>query len=170
MCLTSAGALENGEISQAGQVVSQALGQMGFTEEDDEHTPFGERYGYPNGFWCDMFVSWCADEAGVSEEAFPRSVNCARQTRAFTALGQYQESAFRGGTYLPQQGDLVMFYSQKSDRIHHVGLVLYVENGRVFTVEGNALTGRLDYPAEEVSDARIPEIEPNDYVTCNRDG
>lgn len=154
--------------SQSGDVVAQALSQMGVTEGEDEYTVYGERYGYPHGYWCDMFVSWCADEAGVSREAFPRSVNCARHTRAFTALGRYYESAARGGTYVPQQGDLVLFYSYDKDgRIHHVGLVLYVEDEQVFTVEGNALTGRLDYPAGVVSEARIPEIEPNDYVTAN---
>lgn len=166
--LTSVRALEGGGISQSGQVVAQALAQMGYTEGDDEFTVFGQRYGYPNGFWCDMFVSWCADEAQVSKEAFPRSVNCARHCRAFTALGRYQNSAARGGTYTPLQGDLVLFHDLKTGRIHHVGLVLYIEDGWLFTVEGNALTARLDYPAEEVSEARIPEIEPNDYVTVNR--
>lgn len=167
LCLTPVRALGGQEISQSGLVVAQALGQMGFTEEDDEHTPFGERYGYPNGYWCDMFVSWCADEAGVSEEAFPRSVNCARHCRTFTALGRYHASASRGGTYLPQQGDLVLFHND-SGRIHHIGLVLYVEEETLFTVEGNTLTGRLDYPADVVSEARVPEEEPNDYVTVNR--
>lgn len=166
--LPPAQALEGGGISQSGQVVAQALAQMGYTEGDDEFTVFGQRYGYPNGFWCDMFVSWCADEAQVSKEAFPRSVNCARHTRAFTALGRYQNSAARGGAYTPLQGDLILFHDLKSGRIHHVGLVLYIEDSWVFTVEGNALTARLDYPAEEVSEARIPEIEPNDYVTVNR--
>lgn len=167
LCLTPVRALGLGAASQSGLVVAEALGQMGFTEEDDEYTPFGVRYGYPHGYWCDMFVSWCADEAGVSEEAFPRSVNCARHSRAFTAMGRYYESAARGGTYVPQQGDLVLFYND-SGRIHHVGLVLYVENGMLFTVEGNALTTRWDYPATVVSEARIPEEEPNDYVTVNR--
>lgn len=167
LCLTPVWALEEGGVSQSGLVVAQALGQMGFTEGDDEYTPFGERYGYPNGYWCDMFVSWCADEAGVSREAFPRSVNCARQSRAFSALGRYYASAARGGTYLPQQGDLVFFYND-AGRIHHVGLVLYVEGETLFTVEGNTLTSRLDYPAEVVSEARVPEEEPNDYVTVNR--
>ena len=166
--LPFARALEDGGLSQSGQVVAQALGQMGYTEGDGELTVFGQRYGYPNGFWCDMFVSWCADEAQVSKEAFPRSVNCARHCRAFTALGRYKNSAARGGTYTPLQGDLVLFHDLETGRIHHIGLVLYVEDGRVFTVEGNALTARLDYPAEEVSEARIPEIEPNDYVTVNR--
>ncbi len=167
LLLAPARAAEAGELSQSGRVVAQALKQMGFTEGEDEFTPFGVRYGYPHGYWCDMFVSWCADEAGVSEEAFPRSVNCARHCRAFTALGRYRSSAARGGTYTPLQGDLVLFYNS-SGRIHHVGLVLYVEDGTLFTVEGNALTARLDYPAEEVSEARIPEIEPGDYVTVNQ--
>ena len=141
LCSTPVRALEAEEPSQAGRVVLQALGQMGFTEGDDEYTPFGVRYGYPNGYWCDMFVSWCADEAGIPKEAFPRSVNCARHCRAFTGLGRYYASASRGGTYLPQQGDLVLFHND-SGRIHHVGLVLYVEDETLFTIEGNALTTR----------------------------
>lgn len=46
--------------------------------------------------------------------------------------------------------------------------MLYVEDGTLFTVEGNALTVRWDYPPEIVSPARVPEEEPNDYVTVNR--
>lgn len=167
LCLTPVRALEEGELSQSGQVVAKALEQMGFTEEDDEHTPFGVRYGYPNGYWCDMFISWCADEAGMSKEAFPRSVNCAKHVERFSALERYHASAARGGTYVPQQGDLIFFYND-SGRIHHVGLALYVENETLFTVEGNALTTRWDYPAAVVSEARVPEEEPNDYVTVNR--
>ena len=71
LCLGGVPARALEPVSQSGAVVAQALGQMGFTEGDDEYTPFGQRYGYPNGYWCDMFVSWCADEAGVSKEAFP---------------------------------------------------------------------------------------------------
>lgn len=167
LCLTPAQALEDQALSQSGRVVAQALGQMGVTEENDEYTPFGAWYGYPNGHWCDMFVSWCANEAGVSREAFPRSASCTQYCRAFTALGRYYASAARGGDYLPRQGDLV-FFCKDSGQIHHVGLVLYVEDGTLFTVEGNALTLRLDYPAEVVSEARVPEEEPNDYVTVNR--
>lgn len=164
----SARALSDSGLSQSGRVVAQALGQMGYTEGEGESTVFGQRYGYPNGYWCDMFVSWCADEAQVPKAAFPRSVSCARHCQSFSAMGRYQNSAARGGSYVPLQGDLVLFQDLESGRIHHIGLVLYVENGQVFTVEGNALTARLDYPAKEVSEARIPEIEPNDYVTSNR--
>lgn len=46
--------------------------------------------------------------------------------------------------------------------------MLYVEDETLFTVEGNALTVRWDYPPETVGPARVPEEEPNDYVTVNR--
>lgn len=166
-CLTSAQAAEPGGVSQAGRVVAEALGQMGLTEEDNEHTPFGDHFGLPYGHWCDMFVSWCAGEAGVSPKAFPRSVSCTRHCRAFTALGRYRDSAARGGSYVPLQGDLALFCDE-GGRIHHIGLVLYVEDGTLFTIEGNALTVRWDYPPELVGPARVPEEEPNDYVTVNR--
>jgi len=155
------------ELSESGRVVAAALSQMGYTEGEEEYTKFGERFGYPHGYWCDMFVSWCADQAGVPKTAFPRSVNCSRHCEMFTATGRYQSGAARGGTYTPRQGDLALFQKPDTGRIHHVGLVLYVEDGKIFTVEGNALTVRWDYPAAEVAEARVPEIEPYDYVTCN---
>lgn len=159
--------LASGGWSQSGEVVAWALSQMGRTEEPDEYTIFGELYGYPHGFWCDMFVSWCADQAGVPEKAFPRSVNCAEHVRMFSAIGRYQPSAFRGGGYIPLQGDLALFRNTETGRIHHVGLVLYVEDGKVFTIEGNALTKRWDYPEDVVDRARDDDLEPCDYVTCN---
>lgn len=167
LCMTPVWALEGRGVSLSGLVVAEALGQMGFTEEDDEHTSFGECYGFPYGHWCDMFVSWCADEAGVSSEVFPRSVSCTRHWKAFAALGRCRDSAARGGSYVPLQGDLAFFCSREG-QIHHIGLVLYVEDGTLFTVEGNALTVRWDYPPEIVSPSRVPKEEPNDYVTVNR--
>lgn len=179
LCLTCARAAEgpygetadrilaSGAWSQSGAVVAQALSQMGRTEEPDEYTVFGESYGYPHGFWCDMFVSWCADRAGVPESAFPRSVNCAQHVRMFSAIGRYQPSAARGGSYIPLQGDLALFRNPETGRIRHVGLVLYAEDGKVFTIEGNALTTRWDYPADVVDQARDDDLEPCDYVTCN---
>lgn len=115
-----------------------------------------------------MFVSWCADEARVPEEDFPRAASCGEHYRQFRAMGRYRNSAARGGSYVPQQGDLVLFHSLRTGIIHHIGLVLYVENGQVFAVEGNALTNRLDYSAEEVSAARRSRLDPKDYVTVNQ--
>lgn len=167
LCLTPVQALGSNGQSQSGKVVAQALAQMGYTEAENEYTVFGAWYGFPRGYWCDMFVSWCAAQAGVRSAAFPRAASCTQHVRMFSAMGRYQPSAARGGTYTPLQGDLVLFQYPDTGVTHHVGLVLYVEDGKLFTIEGNALTNRWDYPADVVSEARDGDIEPLDYVTCN---
>ena len=49
--------------------------------------------------------------------------------------------------------------------MRHVGIVLCVENGYVFAIEGNTLTNRLDYPYYEcVEPLRNADFEPKDYV------
>lgn len=70
---------------------------------------------------------------------------------------------------MPQQGDVIFFYNYvdypKANVLRHVGLVLCVENGYVFTIEGNTLTNRLDYLYyEEVLPLRNIDFQPNDYV------
>ena len=60
---------------------------------------------YPNGYWCDMFVSWCANQAGVSWNVFPASSSCTLHVNQFKQQGRFYPSAIRGGSYIPQQGD-----------------------------------------------------------------
>ena len=155
-------------LSQSGETINIALSQMGYTEGAKELTKYGQRFGYPNGYWCDMFVSWCAREAGLSEDVFPSSISCGEHYQMFKAKGQWQDSLLRGGSYEPRQGDLVLFRSVKTGSITHIGYVLYVEDGCVFTIEGNALTNRLDYPPETVNPLRKDSKEPPDYVTVNQ--
>lgn len=155
-------------LSQSGETIHIALSQMGYTEGAKELTKYGQRFGYPNGYWCDMFVSWCAREAGLSTDVFPSSISCGQHYRMFKEKGQWQNSLLRGGNYEPRQGDLVLFRSVKTGSITHIGYVLYVEDGYLFTIEGNALTNRLDYPPETVSPLRKDSKEPPDYVTVNQ--
>lgn len=157
--------------SQSGKVVSAALSQVGYTERSDEFTQFGQWFGISKGYWCDMFVSWCADQAGVPREIFPPSASCTAHVRLFTKKGQYVRSAARGGNALPQQGDLIFFYDPICDpdgrRLTHVGLVLYTENGRVYTVEGNALTNRTDCAYQILHENHRDKLDPDDYVAVN---
>ena len=170
LCLTPAvagGGEDEESLSQSGRVIAEALSYMGYTEGAKESTIFGQRYGYPNGYWCDMFVSWCAEEAGVPAEIFPVHVTCSVHCRLFDELGCFETSAAYGGSYIPRQGDVVFFCYTRSKAIHHIGLVLYVEDGKLFTVEGNTVTDRLDHPAAEVSALRKGALDPLDYVTVN---
>ena len=52
-------------------VVSAALGEVGYTEEDNEFSKYGQWYGYPHSYWCAMFVSWAGNEAGVPSSILP---------------------------------------------------------------------------------------------------
>lgn len=163
-----AGAWENDTRSDA--VTAAALGEVGYTEQDNEFTKYGQWYGLSNSYWCAMFVSWAGKEAGVPAGILPRGAYCPSMVNTFQAQGRFFDSAARGGDYVPQQGDLIFYYAPDSEPegnsvATHIGIVLYTENGRVFAIEGNALTVRHDLPplTGEYDDS----FDPPDYVTVN---
>lgn len=162
-------AWENATRSDA--VVSAALGEVGYTEGDNEFSKFGKWYGQSHSYWCAMFVSWAANEAGVPQRVIPRAAYCPYQVSGFRSADRFYDSQARGGDYVPQQGDIIFFYNslakpEGNTIATHVGIVLYVENGEVFSIEGNALTGRTDL-TERVAEYD-DSMDPPDYVTVNR--
>lgn len=79
--------------------------------------------------WCACFVSWCANECGyIDEGILPKSASVATYRSFFRQKGLLKED----GAYVPQVGDLILFGSDE-----HIGIVQYVEGGRVITIEGN---------------------------------
>lgn len=162
-------AWENNTRSDA--VVSAALGEMGYTEGDNEYSKYGKWYGFSHSYWCAMFVSWAANEAGVPTRIIPKAAYCPYQVSGFRSAGLFYDSPALGGDYVPRQGDIIFFYDplakpEGNTIATHVGIVLYVENGEVFSIEGNALTSRMDLTEwmAEYDDS----MNPPDYVTVNR--
>lgn len=166
---TSARAEEN--TSRSDRVVSAALSQIGYTERSDEFTKYGQWYGLPCDYWCAMFLSWSAAQAGVSQSVFPKAAYCPYMVSFFQQRGQFRDSAALGGTYVPQQGDLIFYYKPEDPQeillAVHVGLVLYVENGTVFSIEGNSLTARLDQQGWQSRLTEYKDRLPDNYVTVN---
>lgn len=126
-------------------------------------------YGYPNAYWCDMFVSWCAKEAGYPKSLFPWDKSCTSHMRTFERMGAYHPSLSRGGDYIPRQGDLIFFYDAnkypKGNVLLHVGIVLFTEGNTVCTIEGNTRTTRRDYDyCSELAAQR--ENEPESIKDC----
>ena len=158
--------------AKSADVVAAALGEVGAAEGPGEYSKYGEWYGLPNSYWCDMFVSWCAMKGNIPAEKFPRHCSCTDHVKRFVKMGRYQESMARGNSYIPQQGDVIFFYNNvrypSGSVKNHTGLVLYVEDGYVYTIEGNALANRLDLSYDIVSAQRNDAKEPPDYVTVNR--
>ena len=45
--------------------IGVALTQVGYEEGEDNYTKYGVWYDMPNAPWCGIFVSWCAEQAGI---------------------------------------------------------------------------------------------------------
>lgn len=95
--------------------------------------PYWSWYGFSGRVdWCGCFVSWVFNEAGLLGTAIPK----------FSIAGDglnwfINNKLFRDRNYIPRSGDLIFFDYNYDGRIEHVGIVDRVENGRVYTIEGN---------------------------------
>lgn len=120
------------------QIVEVALGEYG--------TVGGDKYrqwytGYADGQpWCATFISWCAEQCGLIEQGvIPKFQGCNWGVSWFIEKGLFHYSPYYGGGgYTPKTGDII-FYSKSHIKYDssHVGIVQYVEDGHVITIEGN---------------------------------
>ena len=136
----------------------------GLTGSDEEIvkvalTQLGNTGGYPYwaycGFssrveWCACFVSWCAGQCGYIEKGLiPNTGSPEVQVAWFKSQGKWQE-----GSITPTPGMIIFYDWYGKNFPDHVGIVEYVENGIVHTVEGNSSDSvrQRQYP---VGDSRI---------------
>ena len=110
----------------------------------------GESYWSWYGFdsrveWCACFVSWCADQAGMLENGeLPKFASCNSQ-----GVPWFQERGrWKDRSYTPSLGDIIFFDWDSDQKADHVGIVEKVENGIIYTIEGNSddVCQRNSYP------------------------
>ena len=94
--------------------------------------PYWSWYGFDSRVaWCACFVSWCYNQAGLSE---PRFSGCTSGGMAwFQSRGQW---ANRGYSDIAP-GDAIFFDWDNSGNADHVGIVIGTDGTNVYTVEGN---------------------------------
>ena len=119
--------------------INIALHEVGYQEMDangktgtsGNYTKYGAWYGINPGAWCAMFVSWCANQAGVSTTIIPKyaSVSIGMQWYQDRGWFKYKEE------YTPKAGDIMFM---KSSGASHTGIVLYCDGVTLYTVEGNS--------------------------------
>ena len=98
-------------------------------------------YGYDQGAeWCAIFVSWCADQAGILGTTLPKEASCGSYVTWLKARGMFQPAS-----YTPKPGDIIFFDFKGTGAPVHVGIVERVENGRIYTIEGNTGDGSSYY-------------------------
>ena len=84
--------------------------------------------------WCAIFVSWCADQCGYLDAGvLPKMEGVRPYVDWFIERGQWQ-----GRDYEPIPGDIIFFDWESDGLADHVGIVEKVEDGLIYTVEGNS--------------------------------
>ncbi|MBQ4545880.1 MAG: CHAP domain-containing protein [Oscillospiraceae bacterium] len=117
-------------------IVAVAQSQIGNVGGD----PYWSWYGFSERVdWCACFVSWCANECGYIENGIiPKFASCAIGVNWFQSRGQWVDSSAE-----PVPGMIIFFdwdedITGQDGRPNHVGIVEKVENGMVYTIEGNS--------------------------------
>lgn len=113
-------------------IVDVALTQVGNVGGE----PYWSWYGFTNHVeWCACFVSWCADQCGYLDSGtYPKFSGCVFGMQWFQQRGLWLD-----GSAEPTPGMLIFFDWATQDGVpDHVGIVEKVENGMVYTVEGNS--------------------------------
>lgn len=98
----------------------------------------GELYWRWYGFnerveWCTCFVSWCANQCGyIDAGTIPKFSGCQWGVSWFKQHGQWINNRIT-----PTPGMIIFFDWDGNGMSDHTGIVEKVENGRVYTIEGN---------------------------------
>ena len=96
-----------------------------------------ESWAYFGGWedqWCSMFVSFCAASCGF-EDLVIKTAGCDEGMNWFKSKGLWQNGQ---SDYEPKPGDFIYFsWDRDPNDAQHVGIVEKVENGQVYTIEGN---------------------------------
>ena len=121
------------------QIVTVALTQIGNVGGD----PYWSWYGFGSRVeWCACFVSWCANECGyIDTGVIPKYAGCVNGVQWFKDRGQWVD-----GSAEPAPGMIIFFDWDSPDGSSgpqdglsdHTGIVQKIENGIVYTVEGNS--------------------------------
>ena len=118
-------------------IVTVAMSQIGNVGGQ----PYWSWYGFESRVeWCACFVSWCANECGyIDAGIIPKFAGCVNGVNWFQERGQWADNSAE-----PTPGMIIFFDWDKEEtggpdsRSDHVGIVVKVENGRVYTIEGNS--------------------------------
>ena len=140
--------------NQIADLIGVATTQLGYKEGNSSsqlsgtvagsgnYTKYGQWYGVNPGAWCAMFVSWCANQAGISTSVVPKHSSCDVGMNWFKNKGRWGWAKYwanqKGYTvYTPVAGDIIYFGTGNLNDSTHVGIVYQVDSSYVYTIEGN---------------------------------
>lgn len=114
---------------QRSDIIGVALTQVGYIEESGGYTKYGQWFGRPYADWCGIFISWCADQAGIPTSVLPRNGLASPSGFGFSTY-------YTSSQYTPKPGDL-FFTPNGRGGFSHAGIVYSVSGSTFSTLEGN---------------------------------
>ena len=140
LSLPAEAAYENTHVNtgdQATDLVEVARTQVGYHEGTNNYTKYNVWFGSLNDYgynyaWCQTFVAWCANQAGIPTSMIPRVSGTVSGMDFFKKNGTWKDAGIT-----PEKGDIIYFHS-KSSSGYHVGIVANVSGGQISTIEGNS--------------------------------
>ena len=111
----------------ADDIVAVAYGEVGSTN-------YSKYYGGHKDAWCADFVTWCAQQAGVS--SITNSASCTAMYKGMKENGCQPVST-------AQKGDLVFYYNQNRGSWMHVGIMVDETNA----ISGNYWSNNYSHVA-----------------------
>ena len=125
-------------VGGSNELVNLALSQLG--------NEGGEKYWKWAGrstrcAWCALFVSWCADQTGILGTQIPYFSFVSDGVSWFKSHDKWIDgSEVNSSNYdkVVYPGMIIFFDWEPDGNPNHVGIVTKVENGYIYTVEGNS--------------------------------
>ena len=163
-CLTSVAYSEIGYLEKAS---NSQLDSNTANPGNGNYTKYGAWYGTNGVPWCAIFVSWCANQAHIPVSIIPKEAYVPSLHTFFNGQNRYYKSAAKGGSYTPQEGDLIFIYWDGAD-FGHVGIVSAVSSSTVTIIEGNwnarVNTRSLSLTNTTITGYASPNIANTDHI------
>lgn len=126
--INSSGNSSNSDIVQ---VAAKEIGNAGGEK-------YWKWYGFPTRVeWCCIFVSWCANQCGYLNSGLVPKYSVVDDGANWFR----QKNQWLPGSATPSPGNIIFFdwaYDGLDGKGDHTGIVEKVENGIVYTIEGNS--------------------------------
>lgn len=143
-------------------MLAKVASWIGFHETPVNITPFGAWYapGFQGAAWCDMFISYCADQVGAAD-IIGKFAWTPSHAQWFANRGQWGQT--------PQRGAIAFFDwggSKNISAIDHVAIVESVDaNGQAVTIDGNYddRVARWRHPMWQFAGFGYPEYSVSAY-------
>ncbi len=164
--------------SQVGYHEASFFDYSGTSTGSGNITEYGRWYGR-QGYWCNVFASWCGYVAGIPSSIYPKLSSVGPSYYSTLPAAGADCFSFSSGRKL-QAGDLIFCCTCSGGYgcIDHVGLVVDVDETTIYTVEGNMsdYVQACQYPASTGYSSRLrarinyvarPQYENNAKTVAN---